>query len=169
MIKADVRAGWVAAKRRDIGPPSDAPNNAACREPTASMTARTSSIRCSRVGTGPTRSESPVPRLSNMIKRQNDPRRRRKLAAPPRCTRRERRSLAPQPSRLGPRPRPDKRCERPRTLCTSSQIASSWHPTPGMSRERSESARSHCSAPVGHDYHWLTLRCQGRSPRDRGL
>ena len=41
-------------------------------EPTASMTALTSSIRVSRSGMSDTRSESPVPRLSNRIRRQND-------------------------------------------------------------------------------------------------
>ena len=36
------------------------------------MTARTSSIRCSRVGTSATGSDSPVPRLSKMIRRENE-------------------------------------------------------------------------------------------------
>ena len=40
-------------------------------EPTASITARRSSIRSSSVATA-TRSDRPVPRLSNMIKRLND-------------------------------------------------------------------------------------------------
>src|SRR6516225_1864215 len=45
-----------------IGPPSEEPKRAACFESTASMTARTSSIRSSSVGIALTRSESPVPR-----------------------------------------------------------------------------------------------------------
>ena len=36
------------------------------------MTALTSSIRCSRVGTSVTGSDSPVPRLSKMIRRENE-------------------------------------------------------------------------------------------------
>ena len=44
------------------------------------MTARRSSIRSSSVATDTSRSETPVPRLSNWIKRVNDPRSRRKRA-----------------------------------------------------------------------------------------
>ncbi len=46
--------------------------SAACATPAASMTARMSSIRCSNVGEPPTRSDSPVPRLSNKMSREND-------------------------------------------------------------------------------------------------
>ena len=70
-----VSSGWVAANRIDIGTPSDTPIRAARSDPAASMTARTSSIRSSSVGAPTTGSESPVPRLSNMIKRANDVRR----------------------------------------------------------------------------------------------
>ena len=59
-------------KRIDIGPPSETPISTACSEPAASITARTSSILVSSVGTSATRSETPVPRLSNQISREND-------------------------------------------------------------------------------------------------
>ena len=54
------------------------PRSAARSDPTASITARTSSIRCSSVGrrSSGTRSDRPVPRLSNRISRQNDANRR---------------------------------------------------------------------------------------------
>ena len=63
-------------------PPSECPNSAARSEPTASSTARTSSMRSSRVGSSSfdTRSESPVPRLSKRISRENEARRSRKCA-----------------------------------------------------------------------------------------
>ena len=50
-------------------------------EPTASSTALTSSIRCSRVGMGCTRSDMPDPRLSNRIRRVKEARRLRKAAS----------------------------------------------------------------------------------------
>ena len=53
-------------------PPSDTPQSAARSDPTASMTARTSSMRCSSVGMALTRSESPVPRLSKRMSRANE-------------------------------------------------------------------------------------------------
>ena len=58
-------------------PPSEAPKIAARSDPTASMTARTSSIRCSSVGSSlaGTGSDIPVPRLSNRISRENEARR----------------------------------------------------------------------------------------------
>jgi hypothetical protein len=46
--------------------------SAACSEPAASMTARTSSIRVSSVGAPTTWSDMPVPRLSKWIGREND-------------------------------------------------------------------------------------------------
>ena len=49
-------------------PPSDMPNSVPRREPTASITARMSSIRSSIDGGLSTGSDMPVPRLSNMIK-----------------------------------------------------------------------------------------------------
>src|SRR5438876_221600 len=54
-------------------PPSEAPKMAARSEPTASITARTSSIRCSSVGSwsAGTGSDIPVPRLSNRITRED--------------------------------------------------------------------------------------------------
>ncbi len=44
------RWGYVAANCAHIGPPSETPMSAARSEPTASITARTSSIRVSMVG-----------------------------------------------------------------------------------------------------------------------
>lgn len=76
----DTRSGYVAAKSNAIGPPSDEPNSAARSEPAASITARTSSIRSSRVAASVTRSDKPVPRLSNKINRENDASRRKNRA-----------------------------------------------------------------------------------------
>ena len=73
-----MRSGYVAAKSIDSGPPSDMPIRAARSEPTASMTARMSSIRSSSEPTE-TWSERPIPRLSNMIKREKLASRFRKL------------------------------------------------------------------------------------------
>ena len=55
-----------------MGPPSEMPHRAVRSEPTASSTAFRSSIRSSRAGTPTTGSESPVPRLSHRISREND-------------------------------------------------------------------------------------------------
>ena len=74
---ARVRSGWVAAKRIDIGPPSETPSSAARSDPAASMTALTSSIRSSSVPIC-TRSERPMPRLSKRISRAKDARRSQK-------------------------------------------------------------------------------------------
>ena len=63
-----------------IGPPSDCPIKAAHSEPAASITARTSSMRVSRLGTPLTRSDMPVPRLSKRISRQNEARLRKYAA-----------------------------------------------------------------------------------------
>jgi hypothetical protein len=67
-----VRSGWVAANSAAIAPPSSQANTAAVREPTASITATTSSICSSSVGAPGTGSDSPVPRRSNMIRRENE-------------------------------------------------------------------------------------------------
>ena len=77
------RSGYVAAK--SDGHAARLPSAQAMRRslaPTASSTARTSSIRCSSVGSRSfeTRSDIPVPRLSNRIRRENDARRSRKRA-----------------------------------------------------------------------------------------
>ena len=77
---AHARTGYVAAKRIAIDPPSETPIIAARSEPDASITARRSSIRVSSVGKLPTRSDIPVPRLSNRIRRQNEAKRRKKAA-----------------------------------------------------------------------------------------
>ena len=71
---AVVRSGYVAAKTTHVAAPSEVPNSAALRDPTASITARMSSVRSSIVGTFKTGSDRPVPRLSNKISRQNDDR-----------------------------------------------------------------------------------------------
>ena len=55
-----------------MGPPSESPNSAARSEPAASNTARTSSMRSSSGAGAATGSESPVPRLSNRISRENE-------------------------------------------------------------------------------------------------
>ena len=80
---AAVRSGWVAAKRAHRLPPSEAPNSAGRSEPTASITARRSSMRSSSVGSLSfgTRSDRPVPRLSKTIRRENEASRRRKRAS----------------------------------------------------------------------------------------
>ena len=77
-----VRAGWVAANSAASEPPSEIPKIEACREPTASKTARTSSIRSSSVGVAvvPCRSESPQPRRSKRISRVNSESRRKNAA-----------------------------------------------------------------------------------------
>jgi hypothetical protein len=62
----------VAAKSTLIDAPSDKPKSAARREPAASITARTSSMRVSSVGAPSTGSDIPVPRLSNLISRENE-------------------------------------------------------------------------------------------------
>jgi len=61
-----VRSGYVAAKPAATGPPSPIPRITAWLDPTASITARTSSIRSASVGTtsAGSLSESPTPRLS---------------------------------------------------------------------------------------------------------
>src|SRR2546421_4050104 len=81
-MRADVRAGCVALNSTAMGPPSEKPKSAARSEPTASITARTSSIRSSSVGRSwtLTRSDSPVPRLSKRISRLKEARRRKKRA-----------------------------------------------------------------------------------------
>ncbi len=65
----------VAAKRMHTGPPSPYPTKVAFFEPAASITASTSSMRSSRVGTLPLGmgSDRPVPRLSNMSTRAKEP------------------------------------------------------------------------------------------------
>ena len=66
---AVVLSGYVAAKRSVMATPSETPISAARSEPAASMTARTSSMRVSSCAIPVARSESPVPRLSNMMSR----------------------------------------------------------------------------------------------------
>ena len=80
-IKPIVRSGWLAANMALIAHPSEKPSRAARSEPTASITARMSSMRSSNVGASPTGSESPLPRLSNMISREKPASRSRKLVS----------------------------------------------------------------------------------------
>src|SRR6185369_5318331 len=77
MTSEATRSGYVAANIVAMAAPSDIPNNAARDEPTASITARTSSIRSSSVGTPAMRSDIPTPRLSKRINREKDAKRRR--------------------------------------------------------------------------------------------
>ena len=77
-----VRSGYVAAKSIAIGPPSEVPNTTPRSESAASITGRRSSIRVSRLGScdSGTRSDSPTPRLSNRIRRDDEASRLRKRA-----------------------------------------------------------------------------------------
>lgn len=77
-----MRSGYVAANNIAIGPPSEMPNRTARSERAASITARRSSIRVSRLGSSDsaTRSERPTPRLSNRIRRDEEASRSRNLA-----------------------------------------------------------------------------------------
>jgi hypothetical protein len=63
-----------------IGAPSEMPTIAARADPTASITARTSSILVSSVGAPGTRSDMPVPRLSKTIRRALETRRGRRTS-----------------------------------------------------------------------------------------
>src|SRR6266550_4415725 len=72
---ASVRSGYVAAKTAHVCPPSPIPTSVARSAPTASRTARMSSILVSIGPRSRGRSDSPVPRLSNMIRRENDAKR----------------------------------------------------------------------------------------------
>jgi len=54
-----------------IEPPSETPKRCALSLPALSRIARMSSVRSSSVATAAGRSESPVPRLSKRISRQN--------------------------------------------------------------------------------------------------
>lgn len=71
-ISADTRSGWVAANVIASGPPSSEATTAVRFEPTASITAITSSICSSSVGAPSTGSERPEPRRSKLISRENE-------------------------------------------------------------------------------------------------
>ena len=71
-MSAEVRSGNVAANRAHIGPPSAPPKSAARSEPAASITAPMSSMSSSNEPSVRIRSESPVPRRSNTMSREND-------------------------------------------------------------------------------------------------
>ncbi len=64
-----------------IAAPSDIPKSVARSDPAASITARTSSILSSSVGTDETGSDSPEPRRSKYMTRANEPSRRNTRAA----------------------------------------------------------------------------------------
>jgi len=68
--RAITRCGCVAAKTSANDPESPAAKTTALDDPAASSTARRSSIRTSSGGAPSTRSESPLPRLSNVIRRK---------------------------------------------------------------------------------------------------
>ena len=125
---ACVRSGYVAANRIDIGTPSEMPMSTARSEPTASITARTSSIRSSS-GTGATlRSERPRPRLSKRIRRLNDasPRKKRAIAGFSHSTSRWLAKPCTNTRSRSPSPTPGTRCARPRSARTRPEVSPSW-------------------------------------------
>ena len=65
------RSGYVAANKTLIAQPSECPKSVARLEPTASIIARTSSIRCSSEGASDILSDNPCPRLSKVTTRAN--------------------------------------------------------------------------------------------------
>ena len=80
--RCDTRSGYVAANNTLMGQPSENPSRIVRFEPTASMTARTSSIRSSSDGTPDTRSDRPCPLLSNVTTRANPDKRCRNAVNP---------------------------------------------------------------------------------------
>ena len=77
---ARTRSGWEAANSAVKPQPSSIETSTGCSEPTASITAWTSSI-CSSSGVAPAiPSDIPLPRRSNRISRANDASRSRKRA-----------------------------------------------------------------------------------------
>jgi len=62
----------VAAKSAMVEPPRPIPRHAALSMPTSSITAAASAIWTSTTGGSSPRSESPSPRMSNMISREKD-------------------------------------------------------------------------------------------------
>ncbi len=66
------RSGCAAVNEIASGAPSEIPTTAARSHSLASITARRSSIRSSVDGISLTRSDRPVPRLSNKVTRAND-------------------------------------------------------------------------------------------------
>jgi hypothetical protein len=81
-MSLETRSGYVAANKTLIAQPSEYPKSVARLEPTASITARTSSIRCSSEGASYILSDKPCPRLSKVTTRANLERRRRKAVHP---------------------------------------------------------------------------------------
>ena len=76
--RCETSSGQVAANSALMAQPSEKPMTAARREPAASITARTSSMRCSSEGAPVMRSDRPWPRLSKAMTRAKDASRRRK-------------------------------------------------------------------------------------------
>ena len=72
--------GYVAAKSRESGPPSEIPMIAALSIPVASITARMSSMRSSSSAAPAIASDTPSPRLSNVATRAKVPNRSMKSA-----------------------------------------------------------------------------------------
>ena len=81
-ISCDTRSGYVAANNALIAHPSENPMMTARCEPTASMTARTSSMRCSSESASKIRSDNPWPLLSKVTTRVNAERRRKNAVYP---------------------------------------------------------------------------------------
>ena len=79
-ISAFVRSGWVAANSIAMDAARAPPNTIASSEPAASITAPTSSRWSSSTGGSGPRSDSPTPRMSKRISRENLARRFRKCA-----------------------------------------------------------------------------------------
>ncbi len=77
-ISAFVRSGCVAANSIDIVAARAPPNTIASSEPAASITAAMSSRWSSITGGSGPRSDTPTPRMSNTISRENETRRSRK-------------------------------------------------------------------------------------------
>ncbi len=75
-----VRSGYEPQNSSIMAPPRAPPNTAARSEPAASITARRSSICTSSTGGSSPMSESPIPRMSNRISRENDASRSRNRA-----------------------------------------------------------------------------------------
>ena len=83
-MSAEVRSGWVPAKKTAIGLASTWASKAACSEPTSSRTATRSWAYVSHGGSESSGrgSEAPVPLRSNMISRENEASVRKNRAMP---------------------------------------------------------------------------------------
>ncbi len=125
----------------DIGAPSEMPMSTARSEPTASITARTSSIRSSS-GTGATlRSERPEAALveaDETAERRQPAEEAGDRRVLPLDVEMTRETLTPTPGRCRPRRRPGTRCARPRSPRTEPEV---------VSRSRLRRIPTGCSGP----------------------